>query len=152
MRYKLSGMIALFLVLGNMAMCSVTRENVRKETVFQAGNKKVYAESTTVDVFQEKGRIKRITLVLSMFRGEVYHLVKAGVIRTVTPDKLIKYKPLKPIIVRFKALPVAVRALNRAWKGKGDINRLFAGPGPWRDLKNYQFILLKQVIERHKIR
>ena len=138
------GLAAVLLLAGTAADCARVNVDIEGESAFHAGKKLVYAVETHVRIDQEKGKVKRIVLDLVLYRAEVFHLVKAGVIKGVKPGDLLAYKPLKPIEVKLKAGPKAVRSLNMAWRGKGDLGRLFGKKGPWRQLKNYDFVSLEQ--------
>ena len=150
MKHVFSGLFFALLLVGVSASCAGISADIKTESAFWAGTRTIYAVQTNIRIDQKKGRVERLVLVLTLYRAEVFHLVKAGVIRGVTPRDLLGYKPLKPIYVKLKGGRRVLDALTGAWRGKGDLVRVFARKGPWRQLKNYEFISLEQRTGKRK--
>jgi len=136
--------IIIGLFISTMVMAG-QRVSFNKETVFSAGKYKVYALKADFNIDQKGKKVKMLKLRIRAYRAGLFHLIKAGVIRTMGMAKLLKYKPLKPIIVDLRAKAVVIKALNKAMKGN-NAAAVLKKDGPWKYLLNYRFIRSKQTI------
>lgn len=142
--------LAILVVVGGSAFA---RQSVvyNKESLFFAGKYKIYAQKADFSIKKHGKHVVDLDLRLWLYRGELYHLVKAGVTNVLDENRLIQYRPLVPIIVDLRAKPVVVKALDKAMRTKKG-NSVLGRAGPWKDLTNFRFIRSKQDIRPDDIK
>ncbi len=140
-------MLAALLTLGGTLFAKNT-VIFPKESIFYAGKYKIYATKADFSIQKQRSHVTKLDLKLWLYRGELYHMVKAGVTHILDTKRLLQYKPLVPIIVQLQAKPVVLRALDKAAHGGKAMSKELALEGPWRHLLNYTFILSKQEVRK----
>jgi hypothetical protein len=142
MKIAVIGLLLAVTLSGGQVFAVTQSVVIPQETPFNIGRTRIYARKSEFVFKRDKARVKALELVLTLFRGEVFKLVKLGVIQGVGAGDLIKFKPLKPIRVRLKARKAVIRALNRV--RHVHLDKLVRGKGLWRQLRHYEFMDLEQ--------